>query len=228
MNNIISLVNASIYQGGQPILKNVSFSVSNGDFIYLIGRTGAGKSSLLKSLYGDLKIEADKAEIVGFDLSKLNQKQIPFLRRKLGIIFQDFQLFQDRNAFENLAFVLKATGVEDESQISNRVKDALLLTGLNGKEKKRPFELSGGEQQRLVLARAIINKPEVILADEPTGNLDPTVADLVVGLLQDISSQGTAVIMATHDYRMLKKFPGKMYRCEDNQFMTIEVAPEFP
>lgn len=228
MTPIIELKNADICQGDTLVLEDVSLTVFPGQFIYLFGSTGAGKSSLLKALYSALPIKAGSAQIAGFDLTRVKRNEVPFLRRKLGIIFQDFQLLSDRSAFENLAFVLRATGMNDNNTMISAIQDALLLTGLSGKEKKRPHELSGGEQQRLVLARAILNKPQVILADEPTGNLDPAVSDMAVELLHDVSRQGAIVIMATHDYRLMHKFPGRMFRCEGKKLEEVFQAPAWP
>lgn len=215
MEPVINLTNVQIFQRHNLILSDVDITINKGEFFYLIGQTGSGKSSLLKTLYGELKLEKEhgSGNIAGFDLAKLRPKDIPFLRRKLGIVFQDFQLLTDRTVFQNLKFVLKATGWKNENDIKVRINDVLELVGLHTKDFKMPHELSGGEQQRVVIARALLNEPEIILADEPTGNLDPKVSDDIMNLLHNISKQGTAVLMATHDYRIIQKYPGRILRC---------------
>jgi cell division transport system ATP-binding protein len=215
MEAVINLTNVQIFQRHNLILSDVDITINKGEFFYLIGQTGSGKSSLLKTLYGELKLEKEhgSGNIAGFDLAKLRPKDIPFLRRKLGIVFQDFQLLTDRTVFQNLKFVLKATGWKNENDIKVRINDVLELVGLHTKDFKMPHELSGGEQQRVVIARALLNEPEIILADEPTGNLDPKVSDDIMNLLHNISKQGTAVLMATHDYRIIQKYPGRILRC---------------
>ena len=215
---IISLSNVAIYQEKQLILNNVNFHVSKNEFVYLIGRTGSGKSSLLKTLYGDINLKEGEGSVVGFNLKKLKEKEIPFLRRKLGIVFQDFQLLTDRNVEENLKFVLKATGWKN-AEIKNRIIEVLSSVNLSGKEKSMPHELSGGEQQRVVIARALLNNPELILADEPTGNLDPETTKEIMTLLFDISKQGKAVLMATHDYATFKDFPARILKCENGEVL---------
>jgi len=214
-NIVIELKDVQVFQGNNLILSDVDITIHKGEFVYLIGQTGSGKSSLLKTLYGELPLEKGKAVIVEFDLSKIKEKEIPFLRRKLGIVFQDFQLLTDRSVFENLAFVLKATGWKNELEIKLRIAEVLELVGLASKDFKMPHELSGGEQQRVVIARALLNHPEIILADEPTGNLDPKVSDDIMSLLIEISKKGTAILMATHDYRIIQKFSGKILKCEN-------------
>lgn len=214
---VISLQNADIFQQHHLVLSNVNLTVNKAEFVYLIGSTGSGKTSLLKTLYAQLKLEKGSGFIAGFDLTKLKKKQIPFLRRKLGIVFQDFQLLFDRNVYKNLEFVLRATGWKDKSDIDERIKLVIKLVGLTTKLHKMPFELSGGEQQRVVIARALLNNPEIILADEPTGNLDPNTSDDILHLLHDISKSGTAVLMATHDYRLIDKFPGKVFMCNNGK-----------
>lgn len=212
---IIHLKDAQVYQADNLVLSDVDIEIKKGEFWYLIGQTGSGKSSLLKTMYGELKLQQGEGIIADYDLLKLKPKDIPFLRRKLGIVFQDFQLLTDRSVFENLRFVLQATGWKSEADIKIRIAEVLELVGLQTKDFKMPFELSGGEQQRVVIARALLNHPEVILADEPTGNLDPKVSDDIMTLLHDISKGGTAILMATHDYRIIQKFPGKILKCEN-------------
>lgn len=212
---IIHLKDAQVYQADNLILSDVDIEIKKGEFWYLIGQTGSGKSSLLKTMYGELKLQQGEGVIADYDLLKLKPKDVPFLRRKLGIVFQDFQLLTDRSVFENLRFVLQATGWKSEADIKVRIAEVLELVGLQTKDFKMPFELSGGEQQRVVIARALLNHPEVILADEPTGNLDPKVSDDIMTLLHDISKGGTAILMATHDYRIIQKFPGKILKCEN-------------
>ena len=225
MNNelVISLKDVDIFQGDNLILDDVNLDINKGDFIYIIGKTGSGKSSLLKVLYADLEIEKGEASIAGYDLRKLKTRQIPFLRRKLGIVFQDFQLLTDRSIYENLEFVLQATGWKDKNLIRNRINEVLEKVHLGTKDFKFPHELSGGEQQRVVIARALLNNPDVILADEPTGNLDPEVSDEIMKLLIEISQSGTAILMATHDYRLINKFFGKVYRCDNHRILEITI-----
>jgi len=218
---VLELQNAFIFQGQNLILQNVDLKVSKGELVYMVGKTGSGKSSLLKTLYADVPLREGKGNIAEFDLTKLKRKEIPFLRRKLGIVFQDFNLLSDRNVFQNLRFVLESIGWNKKDIIEDRINDVLRLVGLGNKGFKMPHELSGGEQQRLVIARAILNNPEVILADEPTGNLDPDVTDNIMQLLVDIVSQGTSMLIATHDYRIIKKFPGKIYRCEEGRVEEV-------
>jgi len=213
MNPVIELKDVQVFQKNNLILSDVDVVINKGEFVYLIGQTGSGKSSLLKTLYGELMLEKGDGKIAGFNLASLKPKDIPFLRRKLGIVFQDFQLLTDRNVFQNLLFVLKATGWKNETDIKKRIHEVLELVGLQTKDFKMPHELSGGEQQRVVIARALLNNPEIILADEPTGNLDPKVSDDIMNLLFSISKQGTAILMATHDYRIIQKYPGKILRC---------------
>lgn len=215
METVIDLTDVQIFQKNNLILSDVDVKIKQGEFVYLIGQTGSGKSSLLKTLYGELKLDAGHGHgsIAGFDLTKLRQKDVPFLRRKLGIVFQDFQLLTDRTVYQNLHFVLKATGWKNENEIKARINQVLELVGLHTKDFKMPHELSGGEQQRVVIARALLNEPEIILADEPTGNLDPKVSDDIMSLLHNIARQGTSILMATHDYRIIQKYPGKILRC---------------
>lgn len=210
----IKLENVAVYQQKNLVLSNVSLTLSKGEFAYLIGKTGSGKSSLLKILYGELKISEGYGRIAGFELKNLKSRKIPYLRRKLGIVFQDFQLLSDRTVKDNLLFVLKATGWKDRNKINDRIKVVLLQMDLATKGFKMPHELSGGEQQRLVLARALLNYPEVILADEPSGNLDPATTREIMNLLFEISKSGTAVLMATHNYTLFEKYPARIIKCE--------------
>lgn len=214
-NTVIKLKNVDIYQQKHLVLSNVNLDVDQGEFLYLIGQSGSGKSSLLKIIYGDLYIATGEGMIAGFDLKKLSDNDVPYLRRKLGIVFQDFHLLNDRSVEKNLEFALRATGWKERSQIENRIIDVLEKVGLRSKLKKMPHELSGGEQQRVVIARALLNNPEIILADEPTGNLDPDTSEEIVLLLRDIASSGTAVLMATHDYQIIRNMPARILKTDD-------------
>lgn len=218
--NIISIRNANIYQGGSLILKDVNLNVDRGEFVYLVGKTGTGKSSLLKTLYGELPLTEGAGTVVGYDLRNLNWKTVPYLRRNMGVVFQDFQLLTDRNVNENLKFVLRAIGWKDEKLMNEKIADVLDKVGLRSKGFKMPFEMSGGEQQRVDIARALLNSPKLILADEPTGNLDPETSDEIMNLLIHISKDyGTAVVMATHDYIVIQKFPARMVRTEGGRII---------
>jgi cell division transport system ATP-binding protein len=226
--NIIELKHANIFQGSNLILQDVNIKVKKGEFVYLVGKTGTGKSSLLKTLYGDLQLKEGEGTVVGFNLREMDWKKVPFLRRNLGVVFQDFQLLTDRNVNDNLKFVLRATGWKDEKLMDEKIVDVLDKVGLKAKGFKMPFELSGGEQQRVDIARALLNSPKLILADEPTGNLDPETSDEIMQLLIHISQDfGTAVVMATHDYVVINKFPGRVVKTErgrviDNATISTE------
>jgi len=214
-NTVIKLKHVDIYQQKHLVLSDVNLDIAQGEFLYLIGQSGSGKSSLLKIIYGDLYIANGEGMIAGFDLKKLHENDVPYLRRKLGIVFQDFHLLNDRTVEKNLEFALKATGWKEKAQIENRIIDVLEKVGLRSKLKKMPHELSGGEQQRVVIARALLNNPEIILADEPTGNLDPAPSEEIVLLLRDIASSGTAVLMATHDYQIIRNMPARILKTAD-------------
>jgi len=217
----IKIENATLCQGRVPILKDIDLTVHPGEFVFLIGRTGAGKSTLLKSLYGEIPVTEGKVQVGGFEMNGLKESKIPYLRRELGIVFQDFQLLNDRSAIDNLLFVLKATGWKKKDVMIARCEQVLQVVGLENKGYKFPAELSGGEQQRLVIARALLNEPKLVLADEPTGSLDPTVSDEVMALLQKICSEGTSILMATHDYRLIQKFGGNIYEVKDQNLNMI-------
>lgn len=215
LDTVIAIKNSSIFQQGNLVLANVNINIQKGEFVYLVGKTGSGKSSLLKILYGELPLEKGEVQIAGFSLKDIKRKQIPFLRRKLGIIFQDFQLLTDRSVKDNLIFVMKATGWKDKKLMEERITDVLDKVGIGTKGNKMPYELSGGEQQRLAIARALINNPEVILADEPTGNLDAETSQEIIKLLFDISKGGRAILMASHDVNIMDKFPSRTIKCEN-------------
>ena len=220
---LINYKNANIYhQDGDTVLRGVDFHVEEGEFIYLIGRVGSGKSSLLKTIYLEMDIdEADTAEVMGFDLMTIRRKQIPELRRKMGIIFQDLQLLSDRSVYKNLYFVLKATGWKDKDNIKQRIDEVLAQVGMSDKKDRMPHELSGGEQQRISIARALLNSPQLIIADEPTASLDYETADNIIQLLREISMTGTAVILTTHNRSLLNKYPGIVYRCNDQRLEEV-------
>jgi cell division transport system ATP-binding protein len=225
-NSIIKLNGVDIFQQKHLVLSNVNLHIDKNDFVWLIGQTGSGKSSLLKVIYGDLSISSGTGFACGYDLNKLESREIPFLRRKLGIVFQDFQLLTDRSVEQNLHFVMRATGWTDKKLIADRTLDVLEKVGLRSKLKKMPHELSGGEQQRVVIARALLNDPEIILADEPTGNLDPDTSEEIVLLLKQIGQQlGTAVIIATHDYHIIRTFPSRIIKCENSKVLEdVQIA----
>ena len=212
---VVSLEKVNIYQGQNLILEDVNFTIEKGEFVYLVGKTGTGKSSLLKTLYGELSLHSGKANVVGFDLSMMDWKKVPFLRRNLGVVFQDFQLLTDRNVYDNLKFVLKATGWKDEQLIEEKINDVLDKVGLKSKGFKMTFEMSGGEQQRVDIARALLNSPKLILADEPTGNLDPETSDEIMQLLFQIAKDyGTTILMATHDFIVINRYPSRILKTE--------------
>ncbi len=219
---IVDISSASIYQQENLVLYNTNIKIEAGEFVYLIGKTGSGKSSLLKTLYGELPLNEGNATVVDFDLKTIKRNKIPFLRRKLGIVFQDFQLLTDRNIFDNLKFVLTATGWSDKLKMENRINEVLASVGLSNKVYKFPHELSGGEQQRIVIARALLNEPDLILADEPTGNLDPETSEEILKLLVEISEKGKAVLMATHDFHLMDKFPSRTLKCENGTVVDTQ------
>ncbi len=218
---ILELKDVAIFQEESLILNEVNLEVNKGEFVYLIGKTGSGKSSFMKTLYGDLALKQGTGHIVGFDLKGLKEKDIPFLRRKLGIVFQDFKLLPDRNINNNLLFVLRATGWKDQSKMNLQIEDVLTKVGMKTKGFKFPHELSGGEQQRIAIARALLNDPELILADEPTGNLDPQTSVEVMKVLQDINKSGRTILMATHDYALILKYPSKTLKCDGNKVFEV-------
>ncbi|MEZ4972057.1 MAG: ATP-binding cassette domain-containing protein [Cyclobacteriaceae bacterium] len=216
---VVRVKEATIFQDHNSVLNDISFDVEKGDFVFLVGRTGSGKSSLLKTLYGDLPLRLGDIQVAGFNIREIKGKEVPLLRRKVGIIFQDFQLFPDRTVAENLNFVMKATGWKEGTKMKSRLVEVLMQVGLGSVEKKMPHQLSGGEQQRVVIARALINEPVILIADEPTGNLDPEVSSGIMKLFQQINKSGTAVLMATHSYGLIKKFPARVIKCEDNKIL---------
>ena len=218
---MLQLKDASIFQRENLILSNVNLSIEKGGFNYIIGKTGSGKSSLMKTLYGDLPLQEGTGNVVGFDLNKLKEKEIPFLRRKLGIVFQDFKLLNDRSVYENLFFVLKATGWKGKNQMDTKINDVLEKVDMKSKGFKMPYQLSGGEQQRVAIARALLNNPEMILADEPTGNLDPKTSIEIMNVLEDINKTGITILMATHDYALILKFPHKTIKCEGGKVFEV-------
>jgi cell division transport system ATP-binding protein len=218
---IVSLDKATIINEKNVIFSDINFNLNVGEFVFLIGKTGSGKSSLLKVLYGDLLLTSGSGSIVGYDLTQLKDKQIPQLRRKIGVVFQDFKLLPDRTIYDNLAFVLKATGWKEKIKIKERVSEVLNLVNVSANSNKFPFELSGGEQQRVAIARALLNNPELIIADEPTGNLDPETSQEIMLLFRKLHAEGMSVIMATHDYNMIVQFPGKIFQCENGNLNEV-------
>ncbi len=220
-DHIIRFSKASVYQNDTLVLASVTLEISRGEFVYLIGRTGSGKSSLLKTMYADIPFRAGIGKVAGYDLSTLRRSDIPFLRRKLGIVFQDFQLLMDRSVNENLLFVMRSTGWRDKRQMQKRLLEVLAKVDLGNKGGKMPHQLSGGEQQRVAIARALVNDPEVVLADEPTGNLDPESSEGIISLLMDISKTGRAVVMATHNYTFFDKYPARTLMCENGRVLPV-------
>ena len=218
--SILELHDADIYQGNHLVLRDINISLKRGDFVYLIGSTGSGKSSLLKTLYADIPLMKGKGQIVNYDLRKIEDKEIPYLRRKLGVVFQDFQLLMDRTVFDNLNFVLQATGQLESKENAKKIQNVLSRVGMATKEHKMPYQLSGGEQQRIAIARSLLNNPPLILADEPTGNLDPHTSEEIMHLLEEISSSGQTILMATHDYALLLKFPHATWKCSNGSIAT--------
>ena len=222
---VVQLNEVNIYQGGKLILEKVNLQISRGEFVYLIGKTGTGKSSLLKTLYAALPLCQGRGSVAGYDLAQLNRKTIPLLRRKLGIVFQDFNLLDDRNVEDNLLFALKASGWKDPNKMKQRIDELLKKVGLEGKKHEMPHTISGGEQQRVVIARALLNHPELIIADEPTGNLDPETSDEILLLLRQLANENnTAVLFATHDYRILENFPARILRCHDRRIFDEDTV----
>jgi len=220
---VVRVTEANIFQDHNTVLGNINFEIEKGEFVYLVGRTGSGKSSLLKTLYADLPLRMGTIQVCGHNIRGIKSSNVPLLRRKLGIIFQDFQLFHDRTVGENLTFVMKATGWRDNSKMRGRLTEVLMQVGLGSVERKMPYQLSGGEQQRVVIARALINEPQILLADEPTGNLDPEVAFGIMKIFQQINKSGTAVLMATHSYGLIKKFPARILKCENGKVLDSAV-----
>ena len=221
---MINIEGVDIHQMKHQVFTNINLKIEKGEFLYLIGDTGSGKSSLLKALYAEIQVTAGNISVAGIDLTQITRNEVPTLRRKLGIVFQDFQLLTDRTVAKNLEFVLKATGWENQTEISDRINEVLDSVHLNGVKEKMPYELSGGEQQRAAIARALLNHPEIILADEPTGNLDPEKSGKIIELLQEINAKGTTIIIATHDYLIIKKYQTRTIKCDDQK--VIEVDPE--
>lgn len=218
---VLSLKNVTIYQGNNAVITDVNLEVNRGEFIYIIGKTGTGKSSFMKTLYADLPLKQGEAVFVDYDLAKLKERNIPYLRRKIGIVFQDFKLLPDRNVYDNLLFVLKATGWSEKREMDVKINEVLDKVGMKNAVHKMPHQISGGEQQRVAVARALLNNPDVILADEPTGNLDPQTSVEVMELLKEINQQGKTIIMATHDYALLMKFPSKTLKCDSGTLFEV-------
>jgi len=221
-NPIVTVTDASIFQENETILSNINFSINKSEFVYLVGQTGSGKSSLLKTLYADLALRLGEIDIAGFSIKNIKPKEVPYLRRKIGIIFQDFELFNDRSVSDNLEFVMKATGWKDGSKIKRRIAEVLMQVGLGAINSKLPHQLSGGEQQRVVIARALLNEPAILLADEPTGNLDPEVSQGIFDLFNQINTSGTAILMATHDFKLIDNNPYRMLTCANGKLQDSE------
>ncbi len=220
---VVRVTDVSIFQDHNTVLSNINFEIEKGEFVFLVGRTGSGKSSLLKTLYADLALRLGDVRIAGHNIRGIKSSEVPMLRRKLGIIFQDFQLFNDRSVAENLLFVMKATGWSDNAKMKARLSEVLMQVGLGSVEKKMPHQLSGGEQQRIVIARALLNEPQILLADEPTGNLDPEVSNGIMRIFQQINKSGTTILMATHSYGLIKRFPTRILKCEDGKVLDSAV-----
>ena len=219
----IEIVNTDLNIANKNILKNISFSISEGEMVFLIGRTGSGKTTFINSIFGNLEIEkSDKFNVLNYDLKKISENQIPFLRRKIGFVFQDFKLLNDRSIYDNLEFVLKSTGINDKEEINKKIQNVLKLVGINSSLDKFPNQLSGGEQQRVAIARSVLNNPELIIADEPTGNLDPETSLEIIELFQRLNKIGTSIIIATHNYNLIQKLKGKVYKCEDGMFFEVK------
>ena len=218
---ILSFSDANIIQNGKMILSKVSIDVLPGEFVFLIGRTGTGKSSLIKTIYGDLELTEGLGHVVGFDLTKIKNKEVSMLRKSIGVVFQDFKLLPDRNIYKNLQFVLKATGWKNNEKIDSRIDEVIEMVGMKVDKNKFPSELSGGEQQRIAIARALLNKPHLIIADEPTGNLDPQTSQEIMRLFKSLHKQGITILMATHDYNMIVKFPGRIFKCEEGKVFEV-------
>ena len=219
----IEIINTDLNIGNKNILKNINFSISEGEMVFLIGRTGSGKTTFINSIFGNLEIEkSDKFNVLNYDLKKISEDQIPFLRRKIGFVFQDFKLLNDRSIYDNLEFVLKSTGINDKKEINKKIQRVLKLVGINSSLDKFPNQLSGGEQQRVAIARSVLNNPELIIADEPTGNLDPETSLEIIELFQRLNKIGTSMIIATHDYNLILKLKGKVFKCEDGKFFEVK------
>ena len=221
--SVVEIINTDLNIANKNILKNISFSISEGEMVFLIGRTGSGKTTFINSIFGNLEIEkSDKFNVLNYDLKKISENQIPFLRRKIGFVFQDFKLLNDRSIYDNLGFVLKSTGINDKEEINKKIQRVLKLVGINSSLDKFPNQLSGGEQQRVAIARSVLNNPELIIADEPTGNLDPETSLEIIELFQRLNKIGTSIIIATHDYNLILKLKGKVYKCEDGMFFEVK------
>ena len=221
--SVVEIINTDLNIANKNILKNISFSINEGEMVFLIGRTGSGKTTFINSIFGNLEIEkSDKFNVLNYDLKKISEDQIPFLRRKIGFVFQDFKLLNDRSIYDNLEFVLKSTGINDKEDINNKIQRVLKLVGINSSLDKFPNQLSGGEQQRVAIARSVLNNPELIIADEPTGNLDPETSLEIIELFQRLNKIGTSMIIATHDYNLILKLKGKVFKCEDGKFFEVK------